>query len=443
MDLVVGNGDFPPFVTFDFAEIILSDDVALFDALWRCCCSLTNEHVFQAVVSRTVQNRTFVLAVLRKALNFFTFDGHRTFVFIDTMTVKDADLNHSTRNAWRETQRRVTHIACLFTKDGAQQLFFWCHRAFALWRDLADQNVTWVHFSADVDNAGFIKAAKRVFTHIWNIAGDVFWSKLRVAGHYFEFFDMDRCEHIVFHDTLGDQDRIFVVISVPRHKRDEAVLAQCEFTQFSRRTISNNVASFDYVTDLHQRLLVDASILVGALEFLQRVNVYARLAGFNIASYAHNDTGCIDLVDNTCAACANGSARVTCHGFFHASSDKRCFCTQQRHSLTLHVGTHQCAVGVIVFQERDERGCNRNKLLWRNVHQSNLVTRCHQEFTCFTRRNQIFDKAAIGVQFGVCLRDGVLLLFHCGEIDHVVGDLVVHDLAIWRFDKAIFVHAAE
>ena len=101
LDLVVGNGDFPPFVTFDFAEIILSDDVALFDALWRCCCSLTNEHVFQAVVSRTVQNRTFVLAVLRKALNFFTFDGHCTFVFIDTMTVKDADLNHSTRNAWR------------------------------------------------------------------------------------------------------------------------------------------------------------------------------------------------------------------------------------------------------------------------------------------------------------------------------------------------------
>ena len=96
LDLVIGNRDFPPFVTLDFAEIILSDLVALLDALWRCGCSLTNEHVFQAVVGRTVQNRTFVLAILRKTLDFFAFDGHRTLVLVDAVAVKHAHFNNST-----------------------------------------------------------------------------------------------------------------------------------------------------------------------------------------------------------------------------------------------------------------------------------------------------------------------------------------------------------
>ena len=243
------------------------------------------------------------------------------------MTVKDADFNDRTGNTRRQTQRGVAHVAGFFAEDGAQQFFFWRHRAFALWRDLADENVAWVHLCANIHNAGLIEAAKRFFTYVWNVAGDVFWSKLGIAGHDFEFFDVDRCKHIVLHDTFGDQDRIFVIVTVPRHKRDEAVLAQCEFAQFSRRTVGDDVAGLNHVTDLHQWLLVDAGVLVRTLEFLQRIDVDARFAGFHITSDTHNDTRCIDLVDNACAACANGSAGVTGNGFFHARADKRRFCT--------------------------------------------------------------------------------------------------------------------
>ena len=56
LELVIGNGDFPPFVTLNFTKIFLSDYVALLDALWRCGCSLADEHIFQAVVGCTVQN---------------------------------------------------------------------------------------------------------------------------------------------------------------------------------------------------------------------------------------------------------------------------------------------------------------------------------------------------------------------------------------------------
>src|SRR3546814_3199906 len=50
---------------------------------------------------------------------------------------------------------------------------------------------------------------------------------------------------------------------------------------------------------------------------------------------------------------------------------------------------------------------------------------------------------ALGIEFGVRLRDGVLLLLHRRQIDDVVGDLVVDDLAVRRIDETVFVDAAE
>ena len=197
-----------------------------------------------------------------------------------------------------------------------------------------------------------------------------------------------------------------------------------------------DVALLDHFANLHQRTLVDAGVLVGTLEFLQRVNVHARFAGFDRTRCADNDTGGVDLIDNSGASCGDRSARVAGHGFFHAGADKRRFGFDQRHSLTLHVRSHQCAVGVIIFQERNERGGNRNKLLRAHVHQGDDVAWRHQEFASLTRRNEFLHKAAVCGQFGVRLRHGVLLLFHCGEIENIVGYFVIHDLPIWCFDES-------
>ncbi len=70
---------------------------------------------------------------------------------------------------------------------------------------------------------------------------------------------------------------------------------------------------FDRLAHLHQRTLVDAGVLVRTLELLQRVDVDARLAGFDIADRTDNDTGRIDLVDDTAArgAIAAPESRAT------------------------------------------------------------------------------------------------------------------------------------
>ena len=47
--------------------------------------------------------------------------------------------------------------------------------------------------------------------------------------------------------------------------------------------------------------------------------------------------------------------------------------SQERHGLALHVRAHQGAVGVVVLQERDERGGHRDDLLGAHVHELDLL----------------------------------------------------------------------
>ncbi len=44
----------------------------------------------------------------------------------------------------------------------------------------------------------------------------------------------------------------------------------------------------------------------------------------------------------------------------------------QRHGLALHVGAHERPVGVVVLEERDQRGGDRDDLLRRDVHELDL-----------------------------------------------------------------------
>ena len=86
--------------------------------------------------------------------------------------------------------------------------------------------------------------------------------------------------------TMRSEIRIevLVVVAVPRHERDEAVAAQRQLAEVGRGTVGDDVARLDHVADLHQRALVDAGVLVRALELLQRVDVDARLAGLDLAA---------------------------------------------------------------------------------------------------------------------------------------------------------------
>ena len=63
-----------------------------------------------------------------------------------------------------------------------------------------------------------------------------------------------------------------------------------------------------------------------------------------------------NLGDNTSSLRSDDVAGVVCRTELHAGTDERCLGAQQRNCLALHVGAHQCAVGVVVLEERNHRG---------------------------------------------------------------------------------------
>jgi hypothetical protein len=55
------------------------------------------------------------------------------------------------------------------------------------------------------------------------------------------------------------------------------------------------------------------------------IDVHARLAGFDLARGADDDTGGVDLIDNAGTRSRDGSAGIARHGLFHAGADERRF----------------------------------------------------------------------------------------------------------------------
>src|SRR5207237_10174895 len=103
--------------------------------------TLFRSHVGKTAVDVAVQDRLLVVAVLRQTLDLFPLDRQRTLVLVDAVAVEHADLDDRALHARRHPQRGVTHVRGFLAEDGAEQLLFRRHRALALRRDLADQDV--------------------------------------------------------------------------------------------------------------------------------------------------------------------------------------------------------------------------------------------------------------------------------------------------------------
>ena len=55
---------------------------------------------------------------------------------------------------------------------------------------------------------------------------DLLRAELGVAGVDLVLVDVDRRQHVVLHEALAEDDRVLEVVALPRHQRDEQVLAE-------------------------------------------------------------------------------------------------------------------------------------------------------------------------------------------------------------------------
>ncbi len=254
---------------------------------------------------------------------------------------------------------------------------------------------------------------------------------------------MDRCEHVILGDTLRDQDRVFVVVAVPRHKRDDHVFTKGQFAHIGRWTVCDDFALQNRVTHFDQRTLVDTGVLVRTLELAHTVDINACVTEFQIFCCTDNDTLGIHLVDDPGAMRHDRRARVARHNFFDPGANQWRFGAQSRNRLTLHVRAHQGAVSIVVFEERDERGRNRNQLFRAHVDKINRIGGRQCVVAGFPGADQIVVELAVFIEVRVGLRHGVTHFFGRRHVVNFVSHLTFLHHTIRRFDKAVFVHTGK
>src|SRR5262245_7474366 len=306
--LVVLERDLPPMAAHHLLEQRLGDLGVFLDALRSLGHDLVHQHVFQAAIDVAVENRELVVAVLGEPLDLLALDRHRALVLLDAVAVEYAHLDHGAGDARRQFERGVAHVGGLLAEDGAKQLLLRRHRALALGRDLAHEDVARIDLGADIDDARLVEILERLFRDVGNVAGDFLRAELGVARHHLEFLDMDRGEYVVADDALGDEDRILEVVAHPRHEGDEHVPAERKLAEIGRGTVGDDLAGLNLISDAHERPLIDAGVLVRALELAQIVDVNARFRRIGLLGRADDDTGRVHLIDHAGAAGADGGA---------------------------------------------------------------------------------------------------------------------------------------
>ena len=221
---------------------------------------------------------------------------------------------------------------------------------------------------------------------------------------------------------LGHEDRVLEVVAAPRHERDEHVPAERELAQLRARPVGQHLALRHALADADDRPLVDAGVLVRALELRQAVDVGAHLAreALGVAALdAHDDALAVHVVDGARAARHDHRARVARGDVLHAGADERRPGLEQRHGLALHVRSHQRAVRVVVLEERDERRGDGDELLRRDVDVVDLLARRQDEVAGLPRVDALALQVAVLVELDVGLRDDVLVFFPRGQVEAV------------------------
>ncbi len=362
---------------------------------------------------------------------------------------RDFHVHDDAVGAGGNLERSVLHVRRLFTEDGAEQTFFRRELGFRLRRDLADEDVAGLHFRTDADDAVGREVFQRFIAEVRDVARDLFRPEFRVAGGHFKFINVDAREDVFLHDLLADEDGVLEVVTVPRHERDEHVAAERQFTVIGAGAVGDDLAFLDVIALVNENFLVDARRRIRPHEFADRIDVDAvrrivlnlllrlgQLAVFGDDDLAAGDRG------HPATFLGNGDrAGIAGHAVFETGRDERRLGDEQRHGLALHVGTHQGAVRIVVFQKRNQRRSDRDELLRRDVHVIHLVRLHVNEVRAGTADHAFGQEVPLVVNQRVRLRDDELFFAIGGQVINVVGHAAVLDLAIRRFKKAEIVDA--
>ena len=313
---------------------------------------------------------------------------------------------------------------------------------FAFRRYFTYQDVTSFHFCTDVNNTGFIQTILHTLGQVWNIAGNIFRTQLGITGNNVQFLNVNRSIAVVCSYFFRNQNRVFIVVTVPRHKGDGHVLTQSQFAQIGGCTVGNQIAALQNIACFDSRTLVDVGRLVGTGKFNQVVNIDTHFTGSRliVMNTNHHTVG-INILNHTAATGNDCSSRVNGNRTFDTSTNHRFFRTQARYGLTLHVGTHQCTVRIIMLQEWNQGCCNGYYLAGSHVHILHTVRRCHNGFAFFATSYQVTNQITIFVQISIRLCNHIATFFDGRQVIDFFSYLTINNTTVRCFQEAIIIGA--
>ena len=173
-------------------------------------------------------------------------------------------------------------------------------------------------------------------------------------------------------------------MTVPRHEGNQNVGAERQLTEIGGSAVSDRLPGLHPFTNPHEGALVDSGILIRPPELLEAIPVVLHQTGqrhlattLAVEPGINNDLVSGHLADLARPLSCDHSTGVHSYFLFEAGAHKRGLWEQQRHRLPLHVTSHKRPVGVVMLEERDQRGSDRHQLLGRHVHEIDAAGRQH------------------------------------------------------------------
>ena len=312
-----------------------------------------------------------------------------------------------------------------------QQLLFGGELGLVLGGDLADQDVAGLDQRADAHEAALVEVAQGFFRATRDFAGELFLAELGLADLDLELLDVDRGEAVFDQQALIDDDRVFEVVAVEGHERDEDVLAERELALVGTTAVGDDLTLDHLVARTDDRLLVQAGAFVEALVLAQRID-----------ARADGDLLGVDRRDGAFLFGDDDHRRGLGDLAFHAGGDDRRLGDEQGHGLAHHVRTHEGAVGVVVLEEGDQRGGNADHLLRRDVGVGHFADRDFGELAGKADLDDVVLDLAVGVGGHRRLGDLGFGLFIGHQVVDVLGDDAVDHLAVGRREESVLVDGA-
>ena len=162
------------------------------------------------------------------------------------------DADHLAALAVRDLERGVADLARLLLEDRADQLLLGGQLGLALRRHLADEQVAGADLGADADDAALVEVRERLLRAVRDVARDLLVAELRRAGVDLVLVDVDRAEHVVLDEPLGEHDRVLEVVALERHEGDEQVGAERELAAVGRGAVRQHLRALHLVAELRR-----------------------------------------------------------------------------------------------------------------------------------------------------------------------------------------------